>query len=90
MLKENYHFYSFLFVCLFLRLFVRLFVCFFVCLFVSLCVIAITQERIEIQPRALKPDGLSSKARPLLKFSPLAQFLARPSILNKIEDGAGL
>ena len=35
----------------------------------------VTQEGVEIQTRALKPDRLSQKARPLLKFSPLAQFL---------------
>ena len=35
----------------------------------------ITQERVEIQTRALKPDGSSQQARLLFKISPLAQFL---------------
>ena len=50
-------------------------VCLSVCLSVCLLVIAMTQERVEIQPHALTPISLSYKAKLLLNFGSLAQYL---------------
>ena len=45
------------------------------CLSVCLLVVTITLERGEIQTRALRLNSLSCRARLLLKFSSLAQFI---------------